>query len=77
MDFGRLLDCFPWGDVSGWEFQEKIGKENAHAVRKPKPSVKPHAIDAIARSDVVTTKGLKLGARRVIMMLSRKRFLSA
>ena len=44
-----------------------------HVVRKLKLSVKLYAIDAIAKSDSVTTKGLKSGARRVIMLPLRVR----
>jgi hypothetical protein len=39
-----------------------------HVVKNPNPIEKPHAIEAMDRSALVTTSGLKWSGRRVIMV---------
>jgi hypothetical protein len=46
---------------------------NLHVVKILNPSVKPQAIEAMVKSDAVTRRGLKSGARRVVILTVKQK----
>jgi hypothetical protein len=47
---------------------------NLHVVKILNPSVKPQAIEAMVKSDSVTRRGLKSGARRVVILTVKQKY---